>query len=341
MAKPRTTLRDVARRVGVHPSTVSRVLSAATRDMVSETLTQKVLRAVEEMGYRANPFAYSLKTNRSFTVGVLIPDLTNPLFPPIIRAIEHTLGQAGYTAMLADANENPLNENTILEKMKARQIDGLILATAQRDDDRVKKCTEEGISTVLINRSIDNNHANSFIVDDIMGIRLAVDHVVNLGHTNIRHIAGPQFTSTAHQRFKGFQKAMRAHGLEAGPEQVCFCENFSEEAGRLATLSLLDADPDVTAFITATDLLALGCYDALAESGRVCPKDVSVIGYNDMPFVNRFNPPLTSVRIPLDTMGSLAATALLELMKEEKDEVESVILTPELIVRGSTAPVSA
>lgn len=339
MARPKTTLRDVARRVGVHPSTVSRVLSPATRGMVSEALTAKVRQAVDEMGYRTNPFAYSLKTNRSFTVGVLIPDLTNPLFPPIIRAIEHTLGKAGYTAMLADSNEDQAVEQRILERMKARQIDGLILATAHRADDRVKECLEEGISIALINRSVDDENIFSVVVDDDTGIRLAVDHVLELGHTNIGHIAGPQDTSTGHARYLAFHAAMRAHNLEPNPDCVFFCDNFSEEAGNRATRKILDSSSGVTALITATDLLALGCYDALEERGIRCPKGVSVVGYNDMPFADKFRPPLTTIRIPLDKMGTLAAESLLEQMQDENARVESVVLAPELVIRGSTAPV--
>lgn len=339
MAKPRTTLRDVARRVGVHPSTVSRVLSPVTRDMVSAQLTEKVQQAVDEMGYRANPFAYSLKTNRSFTVGVLIPDLTNPLFPPIIRAIDHTLGKAGYTAMLADVNENPVTEQTILDRMKARQIDGLILATSHRHDERVRECLEEGISTVLINRTIEDESVCSITVDDINGVRLAIDHLVSLGHKKIGHIAGPQYTSTAYARYHGYMEAMRAHGMDPTPDLVVFCDDFSEEEGNRATRTILGADPGVTALVAATDLLALGCYDALDERGILCPRGVSVVGYNDMPFVDKFRPPLTTIRIPLGKMGSMAADALLELMGDENAHVKSVVLAPELIIRGSTAPV--
>lgn len=340
MARPRTTLRDVARRVGVHPSTVSRVLSPATRDMVSKALTEKVRQAVDEMGYRTNPFAFSLKTNRSFTVGVLIPDLTNPLFPPIIRALEHTLGKAGYTAMLADSNEDPATEQTIIERMKARQIDGLILATAHRDDDTVKECLEEGISIALINRTIDDDNIFSVVVDDISGIRLAVDHVVELGHKKIAHIAGPQDTSTGYTRYLAFLKAMRAHNLEPDPALIVFCDDFSEESGNRATRKILESARGVSAFITATDLLALGSYDALEERGIRCPKGMSVVGYNDMPFVDKFRPPLTTIRIPLARMGEIAANALLELMQDEDAKVNSVVLAPELVVRGSTAVVA-
>lgn len=339
MAKPRTTLRDVARRVGVHPSTVSRALSPATRDMVSEALAAKVRQAVDEMGYRTNPFAYSLKTNRSFTVGVLIPDLTNPLFPPIIRALEHTLGDAGYTAMLADSNENQIDEHTIIERMKARQIDGLILATAHRSDAIVKECIDEGIAIALINRSTEDEAVFSVVVDDHIGIRLAVDHIVSLGHKTIGHVAGPQDTSTGYARYRAYLEAMQAHGLSTDPELVFFCDDFSAAAGSLATRKILDTTHGVTALITATDLLALGCYDALEDRGINCPKGVSVVGYNDMPFVAKFRPPLTTIRIPLEQMGRVAANALLELMRDETAKVQSVVLTPELIVRGSTAEI--
>jgi len=134
-------------------------------------------------------------------------------------------------------------------------------------------------------------------------------------------------------------QAMRAHGIEPDSESVFFCEDFSEEAGNVATRAILDKTPGVTAFITATDLLALGCYDALEQRGIQCPKGVSVVGYNDMPFVDKFNPPLTTVRIPLEEMGRLAAEAMLSLMREATTQVESVMLRPELVIRGSTAPV--
>ncbi len=338
MARTRVTLRDVARRVGVHPSTVSRVLSPATRTMVSDEVALRVMKTAEEMGYRANPFAYSLRTNRSFTVGVLIPDLTNPVFPPIIRGIEKTLGEAGYTAMLGNSGEDPEQERILLDTMKARQVDGLILATAHRADALIKECLSEGIPLVLLNRAIEDKGAVSVINDDIAGIGLAVDHVVALGHRHIAHLGGPQDYSTGYMRYQGFLKGMRANGLEPDPELIRFGKAFSEEEGRRVTLELLDAGPGITAIVTANDLMALGCYDALEERGIVCPERISVTGYNDMPFIDKFKPPLTSVRISHYQMGAEAAGLLLRLMQNGKEPVASVTLAPELVVRGSTAP---
>ncbi len=338
MARVRATLRDVAERVGVHSSTVSRVLNPKTRPMVSETVAARVLEIANEMGYRANPFAYSLKTNRSFTVGVLIPDITNPVFPPIIRGIERALGPAGYTTILADSDEDPDIEQGILDRMRARQVDGLILATAHRADQVVEECEADGIPFVLINRTMEGEGIYSVTNDDFGGIALAVDHLADLGHRRIAHLAGPQDLSTGFERHRGYIAAVKARGLENDPDLIFVCGAFSEAAGKAGLESLLDSAKPFTAVIAGNDMLALGCYDALEERGLSCPDDISVTGFNDMPFVDKFRPPMTTVRIPHYEMGATAAEILLSLLEGEDDKPpKSVCQTLELIVRGSTA----
>src|SRR5690554_1173087 len=144
MQKSRATIKDVARRSGVHPSTVSRVLSPSTRSMVSRELAEKILSIAEELGYRRNPLASGLRTRRSYTVGVLIPDLTNPVFPPIVRGVERTLAAQGFTAVLADSAHDEENALAILENMSSRHVDGVILATAHRKDKLVEQCVQQG-----------------------------------------------------------------------------------------------------------------------------------------------------------------------------------------------------
>jgi len=338
MAGSRVSLRDVASRVGVHPSTASRVLNPATRDMVSPELAQQILTAAQEMGYRPNPFALGLRTKRSFTVGVLIPDLTNPVFPPIIRGLEKALGEAGFTAMLADPHNHGAHERVILEKMKSRWVDGLILATAHREDTMVEQCMQEGIPFVLINRTVDDPTVPHVVNDDALGIRLAVDHMVWLGHRNIAHIAGPQSISTGYERYRGFLDAMAHHGLEPDPDLIVFCETYSEMEGRQALSALLERGKPFTAVICSNDLMALGCYDVLRERAIRCPEDISVMGFNDMPFVGKFNPPMTTVKIPLVEMGERAARLLLELIRDPECQAKPEKVSPTLIVRQSTAP---
>jgi len=341
MAKKAITLRDVARKVGVHPSTVSRVLNADTRSMVSREVAIKVTKAAEELGYNLNPFARSLKTNRSFTIGVLIPDLTDPLFPPVIRGIEDTLEAYGYTAILANSDNDQAHERSSFEAMRARKVDGFILATAHRSDELVDECVGEGIPLVLINREVDNHSVPSVVNDDAAGLRLAVEHVVELGHRVIGHVAGPQSLSTGFSRYTGFMSAMRGCGLKVPEGAIEIADAFTEAAGHRAAKALLARCPGISAIVTANDMLALGCYDALEELGIACPDKISVTGFNDIPFVDKMKPPLTTLRIQHSEMGEEAARLLLRLIRGEPVGQISMVLKPQLIVRGSTAAAQA
>jgi LacI family transcriptional regulator len=171
-----------------------------------------------------------------------------------------------------------------------------------------------------------------------MGSRLAVDHVAGLGHERIACVAGPQNVSTGHRRYLGFLAAMEHHGLPAPAERIGFAGAFAEGAGAEVCAGLLAADPGVTAIVAANDLLAMGCYEALTARGVACPDGVSIIGFNDMPFIDKLHPPLTSVRVPQREIGFAAAGLLLDLLGDEPPPPREVTLDPTLIVRGSTAP---
>jgi LacI family transcriptional regulator len=331
------TLRDVARAAKVHPGTVSRALNEETRGLVNQETAERVMRAAEELGYRPNPMARGLKTNRSFTVGVLLPDLTNPLFPPIVRGIEDRLGAAGYTSLIANTDNDPDRERQDFEAMRARQVDGFITATARLDLEFVAEAKELREPIVLVNRRLEDESLPAVTVDDQAGTRLAVEHVLELGHTRIAHLGGPQALSTGHQRHLGFRAAMQSAGLETDEQAIRFGHAFTEAEGARVCRELLDRSSDVTAIVAANDLLALGCYDVLAERGLRCPDDLSIVGFNDMPFADRFDPPLTTVRIPHREIGSSAAELLLERLGDGAGEPRQVLLPPTFVARGSTA----
>ncbi len=337
MARSRVTLRDVARKVGVHPSTVSRVLNPATRPMVTDAIARRVAAAAESLGYHPNPIAYGLRTNRTLTAGVLIPDLNNPVFPPVIRGIEDVFAAVGYTAILANTDNDAERERITVQKMIARRVDGLILATSRRRDPVVEFCLAEDIPLVLINRAPDACRAPAIVADDVLGIRQTVAHLVALGHKRIAHIGGPQFLSTGLARQKAFVEAMHDHGLKADPRLILACQAFSEEEGRRAFRELWSRDRGLTAAMTANDLYAIGCYDAANELGIRVPEDVSVTGFNDIRFVDKLRPPLTTVRMPLYEMGTQAAKALLLRIQNGDAVPAQSMLATELIVRGSTA----
>jgi LacI family transcriptional regulator len=332
------TLRDVARVAGVHPATVSRALNEETRALVNEETARRVLKAADELGYRPNPIARGLKTNRSYTIGVLIPDLTNPLFPPILRGIEDRLETAGYTPLTANTDNDPERELLDSQAMRARQVDGIIAATARRDHRLHDALLEAGTELVLVNRRQPELPVSSATADDRMGMRLAVQHLLSLGHTRIAHLAGPLDYSTGLDRHESFHETMRAAGVEPDPELVLVAEAFTEGEGARLCGQLMAEGREFTAVAAANDLLALGCYDVFAERGVRCPEEISIIGFNDIPFAARFKPPLTTIHIPHYEIGKAAAELMLERLQDGDSPPHEVRLEPSLVVRGSTAP---
>jgi LacI family transcriptional regulator len=191
-----------------------------------------------------------------------------------------------------------------------------------------------GTPLVLVNRRVEDGSLPSATADDHGGARLAVEHLVSRGHKQIAHLAGPLDVSTGHARHEGFLAAMRDAGLE--PSLIKVGRAFTEPEGARLCEELLDADAPFTAIVAGNDLMALGCYDVFAARGIDCPGEVSVVGFNDMPFADRFSPPLTTIRIPHYEIGVAAADLLMELLRETGDGPREIVLPAHLIVRGST-----
>jgi LacI family transcriptional regulator len=334
----RATLKDVARLAGVHPGTVSRALNVETRSLVNVETAERVLAAADQLGYRPNPIARGLKTKRSYTVGVLIPDLTNPLFPPIVRGIQDRLEEAAYTPLIANTDNDADRELADFEAMRARRVDGLITATARRDHGLPAGLEDLDFPVVLVNRRLEDGARPSVVGDDRNGVRLAVEHLVSLGHRRIAHLAGPQELSTGHLRMQGYMESMRAAGIEPDPELVLVSNAFVESEGERLCNELLNRQVEVTAIVAGNDLMALGCYEAFVAREIECPAQISIVGFNDMPFAAWFNPPLTTVRLPHYEIGFRAAELLLERLRDAAVEPAQVTLEPEFVVRGSTAP---
>lgn len=332
------TLRDVAREAGVHPATASRALNRSTRSLVNSGTASRVVRVAESLGYRPNPIARSLKTSRSGTVGLVIPDLTNPLFPPIVRGIEDVLGPASYNAWLVNTDNDPVREESQIEALRSRQVEGLIVATARLQHPLLDHLQAQGVRMVLINRRTANGGIPSVTADDAAGIATAVAHLAQLGHRRIAHLAGPQNTSTGVVRHRAFLQGLRDHGLDDVPALVAHCDSWTEAEGARALRGLLDAGSDFTAVIAGNDLFALGCYDVFEERGISCPSDLSVVGFNDMPFIDKLRPPLTSVRVPHYEVGAEAARMLVEGLHDPTRHARSVLLPLKLVQRQSTAP---
>ncbi|MEU0501039.1 LacI family DNA-binding transcriptional regulator [Nocardia sp. NPDC005998] len=331
------TLRDVASAAGVHTATASRALNPNARALVHPDTARRVLRAAESLGYRPNPIVRNLKTIKSGTVGLVIPDLTNPLFPPIVRGIEDVLAAAGYSTLIVDTGDRPDREQAQITSLRSRQAEGLIIATALLEHPLLRQLQEQRVPMVLVNRRTEGLDIGSVAANDAAGIALAVRHLVDLGHRRILHLAGPQTASTGVERLRAFRTAVREHGLD-DCARIMVCDSWTEDAGARALHAALDSGAEVTAVVAGNDLIALGCYDALAERDITCPTDISVIGFNGLPFLNKLDPPLTTIAIPHHDIGREAARMLLESIAEPDRTPRSVLLPPSLVIRGSTAP---
>ncbi len=340
MAERPVTLKDVASRAGVHPATASRALSPETTALVSEDTARRVRDAAKALDYRPNPVARSLRSRRSHTIGVLIPDLNNPLFPPIVRGLEDRLAEVGYVALIGNTDSDDQRERFVFEQMRARHVDGFVLATAHLRSSLLAEAARADLPVVLINRIAQDQRFSSVSVDNESGIRMAVAHLAALGHRRIAHIAGPQDLSTGLNRYRGFVTAMAASGLPVDPELVVFATAFSVEEGLRCSRALLATPGQCTAIAAGNDMLAVGSYAALDETGLSCPEDISVVGFNDMPFIDRLRPPLTTIRFPHYQVGTEAAHLLLERIAEHGGPVKILYLAPELVVRGSTARIA-
>ncbi len=335
MPEPAVTLKDVARLARVHPATASRALNPETRLLVSEETARRVLAAAADLGYRPNTVARSLRTRRSHTVGVLIPDLNNPLFPPMIRGLADRLEADGYIALIGNTDSDEAREHRVFDQMRARHVDGYVLATAHLRNPLLDDAARAGVPVVLMNRIAEDYSFPSVTVDNERGVKMAIGHLTALGHRAIACIAGPQDVSTGLTRYRGFQAAMAGARLEVPPGRVAFAHAFTIEEGYRCAQEILAAG-GCTAVAAGNDMLAVGCYLALDEAGLSCPADMSVVGFNDMPFISMLRPPLTTVAFSHYQVGAEAAQLLLERLNGT-DTVKVLYLAPELIVRGSTA----
>lgn len=334
----RATLRDVAALAGVHTATASRALNPQRRALVEEATVERVRRAAAELGYSPNSIARSLKTSRSGSIGVVIPDLTNPLFPPVVRGIEDVLTRASYSAMIVNTDNNPDREAAHVASLRGRQVEGMIFATGRLHHPLLEQLAAEGVAMVLVNRKTEGIGIPNVTADDPAGVALAMRHLIELGHRRIAHLAGPQWTSTGVLRLRAYRHALADAGLPVDESLVEVCDVWTEEEGAKGLRRLLTARSQFTAVLAGNDLLAVGAYDALDEHGLSCPRDLSVVGFNDIAFMDKLCPALTTVRIPQYQIGAEAARVLLERIEDPMAPAKSVLLPPSFVQRESTCP---
>lgn len=339
-------LRDVADAAGVHIATASRALNPRTRDRVHPRTAAKVDAAAARLGYEVNLAARSLRTQRSEMIGVLIPDISRPLYPPMMRGIVDELEAHGYSALLTATDEDEQRERRLVSSLRARGVDGFILATAHVRHPLLEDAATLGVPTVTLNRTATDAPVSSVAPDNEAGMADVAAHLAALGHRRIAHIAGPADTSTGQARSAGLHRALERLGLHLDPALDVTTDTYAITEGVRAARRLLMSGQRFTAVVTGNDLLALGTLDVLRENHIPCPEQVSVTGFNDLPMMDRVTPTLTTVRVPQYEMGRAAARMLIEQLVDPPEglpagpsahpTVRHVVLPVELIVRGST-----
>jgi LacI family transcriptional regulator len=323
------TLREVAKAAGVSVSTASRVLD--DRVPPSQTATaQRVREAAAALGYRRNTFASSLRRGQAATIGVLVPRLSDTVMALMFEAIGRAAERRGYFTVVATAGDDPAEEHHAAHTLLGRNVDGLIIASARRDDPLPRQLREQNVPHALVLRT--DGTSPSSVGDDELGGYLAVRHLLDLGHTDIAIIPGPLFTSTAAGRLAGATRALADAGITPRPDWI-IDTGFGIEDGKHAGDKLLDSATRPTAIFAGNDNLAIGVMAAAHQHGLSVGDDLALVGYNDIPLAGLLPIPLTSVRTPFDQIASTA----IDLMIQPKTAGEPIHRAlPTLIPRRSS-----
>lgn len=329
----RPTLADIAAVANVSLMTVSRALN--NKPGVSVELRKNIMQLADQMDYQPNTIARSLATNRTATIGLVVPDNTNPFFAEIARGVEDAAFASQYGVFLVNTNEEAAREETALDSLQQKGIDGLILCSSRLPDKKLSERIQRFPAVVLLNREVKTARSNltSINVDDRHGSLLAVSHLAAAGRRRIAFIGGPKNSFSGQRRLDGFHEGLAASNLPYDPTLVeCCCPTI--EGGRQGAAVLFKRCPDLDAFMTFNDLAAVGVLETCHEMGRQVPEEVSIIGFDDIPLARIVRPQLSTVHVNLAEIGGLAMQALLTNLSGG-EKYPDYMIEPGLILRGS------
>ena len=332
---PTRRLAEVAKKVGVSEATVSRVLNGKAG--VSDATREAVLAALDVLGYERPT---QLRGERARLVGLVLPELQNPVFPALAEVIGGALAQRGFTPVLCTRSAGGLSEADYVGMLLEQHVSGVVFtgghfAELASPHDHYRLLHSRGIPVVLLNAApqIDNLDFPCVSTDDVTAAGQAFRHLASLGHQRIGLVVGPEDHVPSRRKLAAFNDHAQRAGLEVAPVEHAL---FSLEGGQAATTRLLRHG--VTGVVCGSDVLALGAIRAVRRAGLSVPGDVSVVGYDDSAFMNCTDPPLTTVRQPIESMGKAAVALLINQMESMSVYPEELLFEPELVVRGSTAP---
>jgi LacI family transcriptional regulator len=322
---------DVAKRAGVSPASVSRHMSGTKVGGA-----ERIDAAIKDLNYRPNQLARGLRSGRHSCVGVIVPDITNPLFAQLVDGVESVFAEDNVRVLLANSKEDPIREAALVADL-ASWTDGLILIPPIETDPVLDQLALARVPVVLVDRVLSTGpDVDSVVVDNRQGAQLAAEHLISLGHTRIAVISGPLSSFPGRQRHEAFLQILSDHGQPAWPEHVRLSD-FRVEGGYTSMACLLDKPPPPTAVFCANNLMTIGALQLLRERGVAIPEAVSLVGFDDIDLSELLNPPLTVIDRATFTLGSSAAELLRARLATPDRELQHLTLPVRLVVRGSTA----
>lgn len=329
------TIKDVAKLAGVSPSTVSRALNNSP--LISEKTKARVREIAEKLGYERNELARGLVTGTSGALGLIVPDITNPFFAEIAKGVGDVAHAHGYGVLLCTTEGDLDREARYLRFLRRKRVDGLILSAVTADDPNLPELLHSSIPFILVSRLVRGLDVPFVVGDDRMGARLALEHLIQLGHREIAFIGGPPNVQSSQDRMEEFRRVLREYGLPERRGWAVFAD-FTQTAGREAAQKLLQRHPRPTAIFAANDVIALGVMEAAESLDISIPEELSLVGYDDISYAALPRIQLTTVAQPAYAMGQIAAEYLLGVCEGEAQEQLRFMLPPRLVVRRTTAP---
>jgi len=328
----KVTIYDVAKKAEVSIATVSKVIN--NRGKISSVTKEKVLQVMAELNYQPSAVASALTGKRTHTIGLLIPDISNPFFSSIARSIEDRAHQLGLSIIMCSTDYNHEKESKYIELLLRKQVDGLILSSGFSNDELLQKLISEKIPIAMIAQHTPSISLNMVSIDDYKGGYLATDHLLSLGHYSIGLIGEKVLSSNL--RLYGYRDALLANGLEVNDEYIIRTD-ASVANGRLAATALINSANPPTAIFAVNDLLAVGAVQVILEKGLKIPDDISIVSFDNTILSKTTVPALTSIAQPVEEMGVKIVDILIDEMNNPKDKKEQITYVPELIIRGSTS----
>ena len=323
------TIADVAQRAGVSKTTVSHTLSG--KRPVSPETRQKVEQAVRELGFRPNMLAQGLRMQRSQTIALIIPDITNPFYPVLSRGLQSALIEHGYHTFLCNTDGQREQEQAFLDDVVHRRVDGIVLEPFQLTVEAIEGALAANIPVVATDMLIDHPSVDIVRMDDAQGAREATEYLIAHGHQRIGMITGTVGVSISERRLKGYREALERAGIAFDPSLVVR-GNFIRQGGREAMRTLLDLKPRPSAVFCGNDLMAIGAMDAVRETHLAIPGDIAIMGFDDIDAASLVTPPLTTVLNPAYEMGEIAGRYLLERISEEYEGERRCVTVPHRII---------